>query len=279
MSQESNNRTAAATASRNLRKRRGLSRTRPSVGQESAIINEVWKQVEELKNPQAKRPKLDIKEPKPAPRSEPPVVDGFEIDARTGEAVDVVDLKPEFDKDRKWIRVKSVYRPESYCRNLMLSAFGDMFPNPYPYKTLLQVHEVQPLLDKLKKSLARSRVTYVDPEVTCAHLKRIGLGKYYRYRMYLTSRLNPSFKYPELVPKFRRKVIQTYMRFCNKFRALKRRKDPRLKNRSSLPFVGSVLRWILNSMGLVHYGRWLPRMKSATRERAILELISYIQTA
>jgi len=179
-----------------------------------------------------------------------------------------LEVAPSETFQRTW-RKKSVYKHTTYAKNIIDAMLGDLLPTSITcHKTLLQLSQVGGLLQTLSEEIAKSKIAI--PNLTPAHVSKLlrgkKLGKYYKYRVWLCERLNPSFKVRILTPKEREILIKNFSIFAKVWMRTRSSLRSRSKNRKNMPHVSTVVKTILDIMSLDEVGTWLVTLKSKKRQ-------------
>lgn len=175
---------------------------------------------------------------------------------------------------------KSIYKPVTYGRAIILSAMGAFLPiNEPKFTSLLCVQQIPSLLHKLQKMQESLSIVSneIDVEKTRFLLKQINKGCYYRYACFLTSLLNKTFTPLTIRPVEMDQILVRYRALARTF-AIKKDIFNRkfTSKRKSLPYVPVILRVIFEKLGFEHLARDLPRMRSKKREQKIRILAEYL---
>jgi hypothetical protein len=167
------------------------------------------------------------------------------------------------------------YQHKTYAKNLIDSMMGQALPvNDPKHKSLLQTKQVPRVVALLRAELGTK--SDLDPRDVVEALRRLRLGKLYRYRVFLCERLNPRFVFSPIDAWTRDSIIQQFNYFVRRWLVNRQDicKEFRIK-RKSLPHVPSILAYIIEKR--LHRPDLLvniTRMRSNRRQQKITKLIA-----
>lgn len=171
------------------------------------------------------------------------------------------------------------YKPETYAKDLINAMLGAVLPvQDAKYSSLLQMSQVPHVLNMLKEVLPKN--CGLMPDDICNGLKKLKLGRLYKYRMFLCSCLNPEFE-PEYLDWNERDLLMKQFRgFARRWGTRKKEYCERFNiKRKSLPHVPSVIHWlIVNVLKKPRAAAYIRRMRSPVRQTAIDKIIEYVFT-
>lgn len=175
---------------------------------------------------------------------------------------------------------RSVYKPVTYGRSIILSVMGLFLPiEEAKFRSLLWTGDVPGLVSKMKvvQEQLKIETENITTEMTRLFLKKLGLGCYYRYTCYLTKKLNPFFIPVSIPPETIDKVLIRYRSLARVFATQKEKFNRAWRSkRKSLPHVPTIFLVIFENMNLHQYTRDLPRMRSKRREHRIRAMAQYL---
>lgn len=175
---------------------------------------------------------------------------------------------------------KSIYNPVLYGKSILHAVMGLCEPSPNPeHHSLMHVSAVPPLVKKIKELclLIHVRIDDICPSKMRKILKKLQMGKFYRYSAYLCKQVNPNFEFLSLTPADMDRILVCYRNMTTHFRLFKDKFNKTFNvQRKSLPHIGTLLDVIFENLNLKHLASYLPRMQSRKRQMKIRRMAEYL---
>lgn len=181
---------------------------------------------------------------------------------------------------RTWQRRSSVYKPVTYGKHVIMSLMGEVQPTlTKKYPTVLCLEECRGIMEKVSNVFKKNKISLKDvvPSDVRSALKQLNLGRYYKYSLYMTERLNPRFCANYLSDAEISQLLYVYKLFSKTFRD-SREEIQRLfgVRRKNMPYVPTVVSMLMKEMGMDPKKLWLMELKSRKRSMETKKIVGYV---